>query len=189
MAIRSKTAHKRCATCRLHPAVCICGQLPKLELGTRLTLVMFFAERMKTTNTGILAAACVAGSVLDIYGGRENLSAPPWLEGERPLLLFPSADAQPLDQVVPDQRPIRLIVPDGTWRQATKLSRRRAGLAELPRVVLHFDRRSQGRLRLLIDRLNELVTVAASPPREASPHELFSVALSESAEREEQLED
>jgi hypothetical protein len=43
-----------------------------------------------------------------------------------------------------------------------------------PRVTLRFHRRDMGRLRLLVDRLNTLVRAEASPPREASPHEIVA---------------
>jgi uncharacterized protein (TIGR00730 family) len=45
-------------------------------------------------------------------------------------------------------------------------------LPELPRVVLHFDRRSIGRLRQLIDGLNRLVDCDASRPDDASPQQI-----------------
>jgi DTW domain-containing protein YfiP len=39
------------------------------------------------------------------------------------LLFYPRADAVELDRelVCQDPRPIQLIVPDGTWRQARKI--------------------------------------------------------------------
>ena len=37
-------------------------------------------------------------------------------------------------------------------------------LAELPRLVFHFDRRSHGRLRQLINRLNDRPTESADQP-------------------------
>src|SRR5262245_31383046 len=41
----------------------------------------------------------------------------------RTLLFYPSDDAVELDKelVAQDQKPIQLIVPDGTWRQASKV--------------------------------------------------------------------
>jgi uncharacterized protein (TIGR00730 family) len=51
----------------------------------------------------------------------------------------------------------------------------------LARVLLHFNRRDHGRLRRLIDRLNALVADEASPPREASPHQIVPLALPEAA--------
>jgi uncharacterized protein (TIGR00730 family) len=52
---------------------------------------------------------------------------------------------------------------------------------DLPRIQLRFDRRSVGRLRQLIDRLNGF---ASEPSQErAAPHEIVAVPLSEDAER------
>jgi uncharacterized protein (TIGR00730 family) len=53
----------------------------------------------------------------------------------------------------------------------------------LPRVLLHFNRRDRGRLRALIDRLNALVADEASPPEEASPHEIVPETIPPDAER------
>ena len=64
-----------------------------------------------------------------------------------------------------------------------------ADLLRLPRVLLRFNRRDVGRLRLLIDRLNALAAERASPPLAASPHEIVEQPLSAQAEREELEED
>jgi len=58
-----------------------------------------------------------------------------------------------------------------------------------PRVTLHFNRLDMGRLRVLIDDLNRLVTDEASPPVEAVPHEIVEEELSPEAEVAEQDED
>ena len=81
------------------------------------------------------------------------------------------------------------ILARGAIRVSEALPKENGEVAALPRVLLHFDRRSHGRLRCLIDRLNDLVSVGASPPREASPHEILSIEMSETAEHEEQSED
>lgn len=54
--------------------------------------------------------------------------------------------------------------------------------AALPRLRLHFDRRSVGRLRQLIDRVNGFVAAAPKPP-DASRHEIVEVPLTPDAER------
>jgi uncharacterized protein (TIGR00730 family) len=51
-----------------------------------------------------------------------------------------------------------------------------------PRVTLRFNRREVGRLRMLIDRLNSLVSEGASSPVEASPHEILEELLTPDAE-------
>ena len=62
-----------------------------------------------------------------------------WFEPtHRSFVLFPDTHARVLDSQLAeeDDRPIRLIVPDGTWRQARRMVRRVAGLAKVPRVTL-----------------------------------------------------
>ena len=65
----------------------------------------------------------------------------------QPLLLFPSETARPLTEWVNHPRPITLIVPDGTWRQASKVRSRMAGLLEVPLVTLPPGPPTQYRLR------------------------------------------
>ncbi|MFP6654219.1 MAG: LOG family protein, partial [Myxococcota bacterium] len=61
-------------------------------------------------------------------------------------------------------------------------------VAHLPRLRLHFNRRAVGRLRSLIDRLNEFVEEAASP-RNARRREIFETPISEAQIEAEYEED
>jgi len=83
-------------------------------------------------------------SVLRIHGERgRTLDVHDWFEPtHRAFVLFPHADARILDRQLAeeDDRPIRLIVPDGTWRQARRMVRRVAGLAQLPQLWGYFNR-------------------------------------------------
>jgi DTW domain-containing protein len=128
----------RCPRCHMLGGLCVCALIPSppLVTRTRLVLVLHRLEERKPTNTGTLAAACLANSEI-IVRGHEGEPTPPFVapEGTRPLLLFPAEDAVPLAPS-PDDRPVTLIVPDGTWRQAAKVRRRVPGMAEVPCVTL-----------------------------------------------------
>lgn len=54
----------------------------------------------------------------------------------RTFLFYPSVDAVELDDelVAQDRTPIQLLVPDGTWRQASKVHYRHHELRDVPRV-------------------------------------------------------
>jgi DTW domain-containing protein YfiP len=67
----------------------------------------------------------------------------------RACLLFPGETAQPLPlaPLPNDERPLLLVVPDGTWRKARKLLHLNPWLAELPRVCLPAGLNSRYRLR------------------------------------------
>ncbi len=81
------------------------------------------------------------------------------------------------------------ILSKGAIEVRDALPKERGEVPEMARVVLHFDRRSQGRLRVLIDRLNDLVSYEFSTPSEAVPHQVVPSDLTELAEREEERED
>jgi len=80
------------------------------------------------------------------------------------------------------------IVTSGAIDVQPALDQEKGEVAHLPRVTLRFKRRARARLRGLIDRLNELVTDEASPPREASPHEIVAEKLPAAAESAEEAE-
>jgi tRNA pseudouridine65 synthase len=54
------------------------------------------------------------------------------------VVLYPSDDAVVLDKrfAQADPRPVTLVVPDGNWRQASRIPQRVPGLVHAPRVVL-----------------------------------------------------
>ncbi|MES1208186.1 MAG: tRNA-uridine aminocarboxypropyltransferase [Pseudomonadota bacterium] len=98
-----------------------------------------------------------------IRGGFEHATPPPrWDEHGDPVLLFPHPDARPLEAWRDHPRPITLVVPDGTWRQAQRVRRRIAGLAAIPCVSISRNEPSAYRLRHTADprRLATLEAIA-----------------------------
>lgn len=121
--------------------LCVCAQTPSLALRTRVVVVMHWCETGKPTATGPLALTCLANATLAEHGRpgtlldlRELVADPE----RRAFLLFPSPDAVALTPqlVTADDRPVTLVVPDGSWRQAARMAARVPGLAGLPRVRL-----------------------------------------------------
>jgi DTW domain-containing protein len=113
-----------CSTCRLHLTLCICAHVPRLVARTRLVLVLSSSEARKPSNTGQLAARCLAGSTIQIVRRRRGpIQAPAVLPGELPLVLFPAAEAVPITQYACAHQPIALIVPDASWHHARSLQR------------------------------------------------------------------
>jgi DTW domain-containing protein len=139
MGTRSKRS-ARCPQCRLHIHLCICSAITRLELATRLILVMHHREWIKPTATGPLALAVLANSELRLQGRLEqpldfrDLDTP----SRRTLLLYPGEEAPVLsrDFLASDPRPVNLVVPDGTWGQAARMGRRLPGLEHAAMVRL-----------------------------------------------------
>ncbi len=150
MGQRSKRA-SRCDSCRMHSALCLCADLPLLELRTRVVLIMHHREVSKTTATGPLALLALNGSRLCVHGEPNrglDLRAE-HAPDRRVLLLFPREDAKLLtpELLAQDARPVTLLVPDGNWRQASRASRRIPGMAEAECVTLAPGPPTRYRLR------------------------------------------
>lgn len=130
----------RCSACGSSLTLCMCAVLPRLELRTRVALVIHRHELLRSSNTGMLAVRALVNSELRIRGEiREHLDLSDLLSPRfRSLLYYPSSDAVELtpELVAIDPRPIQLIVPDGTWRQARKIHSRQQELKDLPRVKI-----------------------------------------------------
>jgi tRNA-uridine aminocarboxypropyltransferase len=152
---RSRKPHLRCADCRMHRSLCICALLPRLETRTRVVLLLHQLEVAKTTNTGLVAARCLANSAV-VYRGRApqaatcpqashigasideqaRLLAAAIPAGTRAAFLFPHASATPLADFGAGEVPTTLIVPDGTWSQAARAFSRLGRALALPCVTL-----------------------------------------------------
>jgi DTW domain-containing protein YfiP len=130
--------------------LCVCALMPspRIETRTRLVLIIHRYEDRKPTNTGRLAAECLANSET-IVRGHESAPTAPFLcaPETQPLFLFPYEGATPLSELAPSARPVTLIVPDGNWRQASKVRNRVPGLRDIPCVSLPAGAPSMYRLR------------------------------------------
>ena len=150
MGQRSKRA-PRCEACRMHSAACLCPHLPRLELSTRVVLIMHHREVSKTTATGPLALLALANSRSCVHGEGGTLLdlGPEHVADRRVMLLFPRDDAEVLtpELLARDPRPVTLLVPDGNWRQASRASRRIPGMAQAECVVLAAGPPTRYRLR------------------------------------------
>jgi len=114
-------------------------------------LIVHAKELKRTTNTGRLALKALTNSEMRIRGeGREALDLSELLTPEyRALLFYPAENALELTPALvnEDPRPIQLIVPDGNWRQASKVHYRHQELAAIPRVMIATPNESKIHMR------------------------------------------
>jgi tRNA-uridine aminocarboxypropyltransferase len=129
-----------CPTCYMNRAFCICDAIPTLALRTRVCLVIHVNEVKRSSNTGRLALRALINSEMRVRGEtRETLDLSYLLNPSyRTFLFYPSEDAVELksELIGADPRPVQLIVPDGSWRQAGKMLYRHPELNGVPRVKL-----------------------------------------------------
>lgn len=149
MSRREHAAH-RCGTCHLHRVLCVCAEIHPVTLATRVELLIHYREARKPTNTGQLLTTCLTNHRVTVIGRPGERPRITWADNEQPLLLYPSDDAVELSVAMARAAPAKrfvLIVPDGNWRQASKMRARVPGLTDVPCVTLPPGEPTQYRLR------------------------------------------
>jgi DTW domain-containing protein YfiP len=133
------------------PTLCLCGELTRVAISTHVICVLSRSEQWKTTNTGHLASLVLDRCELRVRGDdndpldTSDLADP----SRRTFVMFPADDARVLDRALvdADPRPIRLVVPDATWKQARRIMKRVPALHAAPKIVLPLADPSRYRLR------------------------------------------
>jgi len=119
----------------------VCSVLPRIEARTELVLIRHLTERKMTSNTGRFAALSLPSSRILEYGGGEPFDTSPLLAPDT-ALLYCSGPPRPLPFV-----PRRLIVLDGSFRQARRMYKRLPELRDLPELSLPAPLLTPTRLR------------------------------------------
>jgi DTW domain-containing protein YfiP len=149
---RKRKTKDPCLDCGLHKDLCLCHLIPSLDLKTKLVLVIHHRELKRTSNTGRLALKILKNSEMRVRGLKDagpldlsDLLTPNY----RTLLFFPSDEARELTPALVSESslPIQLIVPDGNWRQASKVAIRHPELSNLERVMISTPNTSTQHLR------------------------------------------
>jgi DTW domain-containing protein YfiP len=114
----------RCERCQLHLELCACEEMPELLTPTRVVVLLHAQELKKPSNTGQLAARVLKNSETRIRGSADR--TPLNLEGlfdeeYETVLLALTPESVEIGSFQAD-RPLRLLVPDGTWAQASRLA-------------------------------------------------------------------
>ena len=131
-----------CPRCVLQLEVCVCSNIPRVESATEFVLIRHVTELSLTSNTGRFAALALPNSRLLPYGGGEPFDASTLEEPGTALLYCSGPAARPLSFV-----PRRLIVLDGSFRQARRMYKRVPELRALPELTLPAPRVTPTRLR------------------------------------------
>ena len=140
-----------CPGCGASRQLCVCDVMPRIEVSTKIALIIHHRELSRSSNTGLLALRALVNSEMRVRGAnRKTLDLQDLLTPRyRTWLFYPSADAVELTRelIAEDNRPIQLIVPDGTWRQTRKIHSRQPELKNLQRVKISAPNNSVYQLR------------------------------------------
>ncbi|HEX5131708.1 MAG TPA: tRNA-uridine aminocarboxypropyltransferase [Candidatus Krumholzibacteria bacterium] len=140
----------RCPTCLMKQHICLCGSVRPFPNRTPVTIVMHRREVYKPSGTSRLTNLALGNC--DVYL-RGHVRNPLDLEQMFPepescLYLNLSERSQELDRDFAESHAFtRLVVPDGSWRQARKMGRREPTLERMQWVRLPSGIDSRYRLR------------------------------------------
>lgn len=172
--------------------LCVCSIVPELNLSTRVTVLMHWREVTKTTNTGKLASLVLPNSEVRVRGDRNRPMSSEGLVSDdyQSVILFPTADSRELTpdlvaELTSRGRPLHLIVTDGNWRQARKVTTRVNVLRDAPRVRLSLGARSEYQLRhsphqeklSTFEAIARALGVIEGPDIQAQMESLFAVTI------------
>jgi len=127
----------RCPRCWLVRPYCVCAQIPALAPPVELVIVRHHAEARRSSGTARLALLAIPGARLVECGADLDVASTALAERFAAApgstwLLFPDGGAS----AAPAPAPRRLVVLDGTWREARRMLRRLPALHPLPRLAL-----------------------------------------------------
>ncbi|KAH7052855.1 DTW domain-containing protein [Linnemannia elongata] len=106
------------------------GAVPQLKLPIKLDVIKHEQERDGKSTA--LHAKILAPDDVEVYGWKDM---PKYENVDRLLLLFPSPGAKQLSEIDPESFD-KLVVIDGTWEQANKMSKSDSPLLRMKRVTI-----------------------------------------------------
>lgn len=150
--LRKRKTKDPCLDCGLHKTLCLCDLIPSLTLRTKICLIIHHRELKRTTNTGRLAIKSLVNSEMHIRGEKNKNAldlTSVLTPNYRTLLFFPNDQARELNSTLIHESslPIQLLVPDGNWRQASKVSTRQPELKNIEHVKISLPNTGSQHLR------------------------------------------
>jgi len=130
----------------VHTELCICDVRPQLDLRTRVVVVQHNRDRNKPTNTGRHVPAMLSNAEITRYAVRgADFDPSPLIDPSHAYaLLFHRSEGDPVEgvpelsveQLRASAKPRAIVVLDGTWAQASRMSRRIPEVAAIPTFAL-----------------------------------------------------
>src|SRR5262245_59783258 len=145
-----------CERCWQRIGTCLCADIGRVANRTEVLILRHAKEIWRTSNTARIASLALERCEVIEVGMRDDdrdrfeqrvrdaLAQPgkSYLLYPGPVTAIPRAE-----ETKETKEPIRLVVPDGSWRQARRMLQRVPGLAELPRISLAAPKDTALRLR------------------------------------------
>jgi DTW domain-containing protein len=135
-----------CHRCLLRLEICICDVVPRVTTRVEVLIVQHVTETRLTSNTGRLAALSLSNARLIEYGGGEPFDERA-LTDANSVLLYSAGPSSPAGSTPELPKVVKLVVLDGSFRQARRMYKRIHALRALPELALPAPRVAPVRLR------------------------------------------
>jgi DTW domain-containing protein YfiP len=139
LAVRSVTSPDltgRCPRCWIQRAWCLCDLIPEIQTAIEVVIVRHRIEFWRTSGTGRIAALALGRCrIIQLDDDFDAVNAELEKLGGA-WLLYPDGSTSPAPGSGTSAGPSRLIVLDGSWRQARRMLKRLPALWLLPRLSL-----------------------------------------------------
>jgi len=140
MSLRRNSQKNRCLKCLVHKEDCYCAKIIPMDLPTKVSIIMHKKEQFLTSNTAMLSHKSLLNSEIHLRGYADIPIPDSFLEENKyhPLFLYPDENAIEITSEFLSKfdKPINLIVPDGTWRQAQKTHAREKKVSHIQTVKI-----------------------------------------------------
>lgn len=148
---RRQTNVDRCPKCKVNNNICFCDEITSLPNKAPVHIIMHARERKLPSNTATLATHVLDDCKIHLRGLKDHELELSGLfdDNYQYLFLYPDDEAVELNEefVKSFKKPIALVVPDGSWRQARKFKQREKVLQSMPSVKLPFTGPSEYKIR------------------------------------------
>ncbi len=130
----------KCRSCRVFKDYCYCSYLTEVATKSKISIILHTNETQLISNTARLAELTLKNSKTFIRGKKDlPFNAIDLIdENYENLYLFPDQDSEVLNEdfIAKITKPVNLIVPDGSWRQAKKILGREETFQKIKKVKL-----------------------------------------------------
>ena len=135
-----------CYQCYRPLPLCFCEAIPRIENRTDVLILQHVRERFHPFNTARIVHKALLNCHLIVDNNRRlGSNRLPIQAGAG--LLYPQADARALTELPATERPVQLVIVDGTWHQAKTIVRDVPQLRKLPCYRLAPSSPGQYRIR------------------------------------------
>lgn len=128
----------RCTGCTLPPRWCVCDLLPPVVTDLAVHVLIHRHERGKPSSTGALIGRAVAGATCHVFQRATRFHPARGMAALAPggdvWILDPAGEPLPPRGSEPAAPPPRVVIVDGTWREAAEMNRSLTGLGRRVRL-------------------------------------------------------